>query len=299
MLVLNQLAKNQKRDSSMKKIKIIFSPYCLKYFSPNHPESPYRIESSFLYLKERGYSFVRPEPATEKDILLVHTKTLLKKIKTNNFFDPDTPNLPRIFRYALFSIGGAIKAAQLSLKEKKTFSLMRPPGHHATKNMPGGFCYFNNIAVAVEKVIKKIKRVAILDIDCHHGQGTEDIFFGRKDVFYFSLHQRSIYPGTGLQTHKNCLNFPLDSGTKPKEYLELFNRGLVKVREFKPKLIAVSAGFDTYKDDPLTSLELDLQTYKIIGEKLNKLNLPLFAVLEGGYSSDLSKCIYYFLEGLR
>lgn len=280
------------------KIKILFSPKCLEYEAPGHPESPERVASTARFLKDKGYRFIGPSSATEKDILVVHRQWLLDQVKTGNFSDPDTPNLPNIYSYALLSAGAAIQAAEMALNGKNCFSLMRPPGHHAGKNFLGGFCYFNNIAIAVARILDKVKRVAIVDIDCHHGNGTQDIFLGNKKVLYVSLHQSHIFPLTGLKSERNCLNHPLDGGTGPEEYLAVFKKALKEVQKFNPDLIAISAGFDTYKKDPLTNINLEKETYLTIGQKINELSRPHFSVLEGGYSDDLSECVYNFLEGL-
>lgn len=286
-----------------RKIKIIFSPKCLEYFNPGHPESPKRVKEAFFYLKKKKFEFIEPEIASEEDVLLAHSNYLLESVKNGSFYDIDTPNLPNIFYYALLSAGGAIKALNFTLENKKEnigFSLMRPPGHHATKNYLGGFCYFNNIAIAIKKAIQeeKIKKIAIIDIDAHHGQGTQEIFRGEKNVFYFSLHQKEIYPGTGLESKDNFLNFPLVSGISDKEYLKYLNLVLEIIKKFNPDLIGVSAGFDTYKKDPLASINLGLSTYKKIGNIIKKTEIPVFCVLEGGYSDELPKCVYNFLKGL-
>ncbi|MFN3301854.1 MAG: histone deacetylase, partial [Patescibacteria group bacterium] len=177
-----------------------------------------------------------------------------------------------------------------------SFSLMRPPGHHAGKDFCGGFCYFNNLAIAVAKFLKKDKKVAILDIDCHHGNGTEDIFLGKNNVLYISLHESPLYPGTGLESRFNCLNFPLPPRTQEKEYLQTLEIALEKISQFKPNLLAISAGFDTYKKDPLTYFGLEIDSYQKIGEKIAQLNLPTFSVLEGGYSQSLPLCLYNFIK---
>lgn len=283
------------------KLTIFYSPKCIEYRSPGHPESPERVINSYEFLKKKGYEFVSSSSCTKDDILLVHTKVHLNRVENGNFYDADTPSLSGIYEYARLSAGAAIKAAELVEKNLVTFSLMRPPGHHAGKESIEGFCYFNNIAIAVEKVIseKKYNRVAIVDIDCHHGNGTEEIFLGIKDILYVSLHQIGIYPGTGHRSYQNCLNFPLQASMNSREYLINFQEAIEEVKKFKPDLIAVSAGFDTYKKDPLCSLQLEVGSYKTIGEKLSQLNLPLFAVLEGGYSQDLPYCINSFLEGLK
>ena len=220
-------------------------------------------------------------------------------MKGGSFFDPDTPAFLNIFEHASLSAGGAIDAAMTCLKGEKAFSLMRPPGHHATRNNLGGFCYFNSIAIAALKAKENVDRVAIVDFDCHHGNGTEDIFLGREDFFYLSLHQSPLFPGTGLMSRKNCINYPLHAGIQPDEYLSVFAEGLKKVEDFNPDLLAVSAGFDSYRLDPITNLTLELDTYREIGSMLSGIKRPTFAVLEGGYSSDLPECIYQFLTGLE
>lgn len=278
---------------------IIYHPACLKYHQQGHPESPARVAESYNFLKDKNFEFVEPQPAEEKDLLLVHSQRLIEKVRNEQIFDLDTPNIKGIFNYALLSAGGAIKAMELALDGKKSFSLMRPPGHHAGKNFAAGFCYFNNIAIATAKALQNFKKVAILDIDCHHGNGTEDIFLGKNNVLYVSLHQSPLYPGTGLSSQFNCLNFPLAAGTGEKEYLNKLDLALKKISDFSPDLLAISVGFDTYKKDPLTNLNLTIDSYKKIGKKIASLNLPTFAVLEGGYSYDLPECIYNFLLGLE
>jgi len=280
-------------------MKIFFSSKCLEYSQPGHPESPERVKSTYHYLKEKGFEFIAPNPCKDEEILLAHSPKLLDEVKGERFFDPDTPSFSGIFEHARLAAGSATEAAMMCLKGEKTFSLMRPPGHHATRSRLGGFCYFNNIAIASLKVKNSTGKIAIIDFDCHHGNGTEDIFSGKKDFLYLSLHQSPLYPGTGLRSRGNCLNYPIDSDTNPEQYLATLSEGLNHVKKFNPDLLAVSAGFDSYRLDPITSLSLEKHTYKEIGKMLSSLNKPLFAVLEGGYSRDIPECIYQFLTGLR
>ena len=142
---------------------------------------------------------------------------------------------------------------------------MRPPGHHATKKNLGGFCYFNSIAIASLRAGEKCGKVAVVDFDCHHGNGTEDILLGRKDFLYLSLHQSPLYPGTGQKSMDNCINYPIPASTTPDEYISIFTEGLKAIAKFNPDLIAVSAGFDSYRLDPITNLNLELETYREIG----------------------------------
>jgi acetoin utilization deacetylase AcuC-like enzyme len=280
-------------------MKIIYSAKCLEYYSPGHPESPTRVEDSYQFLKDKNFEFIEPSAAQENDLLLVHSQSLIDQVKNDKFSDADTPNLKGIFDYALLSAGGALRAMEIALTGEKSFSLMRPPGHHAGRKQLGGFCYFNNLAVAVAKALEKVGKVAILDIDCHHGNGTEDIFLGKSNVLYVSLHQSPLYPGTGLRSQFNCINFPLPAGTDESFYLGTIDQALKKISDFSPKLLAISAGFDTYQKDPITSLDLAIDSYRKIGQKIATLNLPIFAVLEGGYSSDLPQCLFNFLSGLE
>lgn len=281
-------------------MKIFYSPKCLEYSQPGHPESPARVQSTYSYLKEKGYDFAEPDPCSEEDILLAHTQKLLDSVRSENFFDFDTPSFAGIFDIARLSAGAAINAAMHCLeKGENAFSLMRPPGHHATKNDLGGFCYFNSIAIASLKAVGKAGKVAIVDFDCHHGNGTEDIMLGRRDFLYLSLHQSPLYPGTGLRSKDNCINFPLAAGTSPEQYISIFGECLKEIEKFNPELLAISAGFDSYKLDPITSLALEQETYYEIGSMLSGLNKPSFAVLEGGYSRDLPECIDRFLSGIE
>ncbi len=279
-------------------MKIYYSPACLGYSSPGHPESPTRAQATYEHLELNGYSFTEPQPCTENDILLAHTPELLDSVKRGNFMDLDTPSYSGIYDIARLSAGAAIEAALYCLKgDEKAFSLMRPPGHHATKSNLGGFCYFNNIVIASMRA--NAGKVAIVDFDCHHGNGTEDIVLGKKDFLYISQHQSPLFPGTGTKSRDNCINYPLSADTTPDEFLSALKEGLKKVREFNPDLLAVSAGFDSYRLDPITNLNLELETYHEIGKELAALNKPTFAVLEGGYSRDLPECVLQFLQGLE
>jgi len=277
-------------------MKILFSSKCLEYRQPGHPESPERAGQTHNFLKGK-FDFIEPQLCSENDILLVHSEELLERVKSGNFHDPDTPNLQDMYDYARLAAGSAIQSAELALKGEEAFSLMRPPGHHAGRNSLGGFCYFNNIAIAVAKSLKNVDKVAVIDVDCHHGNGSQDIFIGNEKILYISLHQSPLYPGTGLVSEKNCFNYPLPAGTEEKEYLKTLENALKNAKKFNPDLIGISAGFDTYKEDPLTGLELEKQTYRKIGEMIAGMETPSFAVLEGGYSKDMPQCVYEFLRG--
>jgi acetoin utilization deacetylase AcuC-like enzyme len=280
-------------------MKIFYSPKCLEYSQPGHPESPARVQATHHYLSEKGFDFTEPGLCTEEDILLAHTQELLDSVKEERFFDFDTPRFDGIFDIARLSAGSAINAAEHSMENnEKAFSLMRPPGHHATEKDLGGFCYFNSIAIASLKAAEKCGKVAVIDFDCHHGNGTEDILLGKNGFLYLSLHQSPLYPGTGQKSRDNCINYPLPANTTPDEFLSALSEGLKEVEAFMPDLLAVSAGFDSYRLDPITNLNLELETYMEIGAMISGLKRPVFSVLEGGYSRDLPECIYRYLSGL-
>lgn len=277
---------------------ILFSSRCLEYSFFGHPESPERVRRTYEHLNKKNYKFVEAKPCKKEELLLIHTPEHLERVKNGSFFDPDTPNLENIYQYAMLSAGGALQAAEKALRGENSFSLLRPPGHHAGKNYLGGFCYFNNIAVAVAQVLeKKVDKVAIIDFDGHHGNGTEDIFLREKRVLYLSLHQYPAYPGTGEKSRENSLNFPLPPGCGEKEYIKFFLEGWKKIEEFDPSIVAISAGFDAHKKEKLLSLNLETETYFKIGEKIASLGKPIFAILEGGYHEDLPFCVEEFLKG--
>jgi acetoin utilization deacetylase AcuC-like enzyme len=261
-------------------MKIVFSKKCLEY-GYGHIESPERIIKAYEILKENGYEFIEPEPAREEDILKVHDISYIKLLKEGLIEDEDTPAYPNIYEYARLAAGGAILAAKIN-----GFSLMRPPGHHAGRKgialgaPTRGFCYLNNIAIAVKYLNKS---TLILDLDGHHGNGTQEIFFGDPNVIYISLHKHPLYPGTGLYSEANCYNYPLDYGEE--KYIKTLKKALEKIDMKKIEVIAVSIGFDTFIGD-IASLGLNEKSFEEIGKILSSLNKPIFFVLEGGYIGE-------------
>ncbi|MEM2320426.1 MAG: histone deacetylase [Candidatus Bathyarchaeia archaeon] len=284
---------------------IVFSEKCLEYWSPGHPESPERVYQTYKLLAEEGYKFAQPEPCSKEDLLLVHSNRYVETIKGGMFFDPDTPALPGIYEYAKLAAGAAIKSMEIALSGDIAFSLMRPPGHHAgadgrALNAPTlGFCYFNNIAIACKRALQRVNKVAIVDIDCHHGNGTQEIFLGESRVLFISLHRIGVYPGTGSKSVGNCLNYPFIHAVGDEEYLRVLGEALREVEKFNPNLIAISAGFDAYKYDPVCSLGLSMEAYTKMGQMIARLNRKTFAVLEGGYGRDMPRCVLNFLKGLE
>lgn len=285
----------------VKYMKIFFSPKSLEYNYPGHPESSARIRNIKDFLKEKKYSFTKPSPCTENDILRVHTKKHLEAVRTGAFIDLDTPSIPHIYDYALLSAGGAINALEYSLGGEISFSLMRPPGHHATRDRVMGFCYFNNLAIAVTRHLDQHpkEKVAILDIDVHHGNGTEDIFRNNQNVLYVSIHQYPLFPGTGRESGKNFINFPLPPGTGEEPYLYALQKSCEFISTFNPDLIGISLGFDTIHSDPISIFNLSPNSFKKIGLQIALLKKPMFMVMEGGYSKDIPLCTYNFLTSIE
>jgi len=257
---------------------IIFSERCLEYHTLGHPEGPARVRLLQEHLARQGFTFLEPQAAQDADLLRVHSPAHLVRVREGNFHDPDCPRYPNIDFYARLAAGGALLA-----QSRRGFSILRPPGHHAGKDFLGGFCYFNNVAVAVRS---SGKRTLIVDIDGHHGNGTEEIFYGDPQVTYVSLHRIYNYPGTGQASRGNCLNFPLPPRCGKGLYLETLETALAQAGGGFEEL-AISAGFDTYKEDPLASLGLEVDAFYDIGCMLGEVGVPTFAVLEGGYVPEI------------
>jgi acetoin utilization deacetylase AcuC-like enzyme len=264
------------------KTKIVFSEKCLGY-GQFHIEGPERVKRAAEILKGLGYQFLEPKPATEEDILLAHNMDYLWNVKKSLVEDADTPAYDNIYEFARLSAGGAILAAK-----ERGFSLMRPPGHHvgtfgaALGAYSRGFCYLNNIAIAVKYLGKP---TLILDIDGHHGNGTQEIFLGDKKVTYVSLHRHPNYPGTGITSEQNCLNFPLPPDCGDEIHTKTLQKALSMVEIDRYEVVAVSAGFDTHTGD-LASLGLTEKAYREIGKAIAALKKPTFFVLEGGYNGE-------------
>jgi acetoin utilization deacetylase AcuC-like enzyme len=261
---------------------IIYSDKCLGYGSW-HVEGPQRVRKAQEILAQKGYKFQTPQSALEESLFLAHEADYIWNLKKGLVDDPDTPAYENIFEYAKLSAGAACLAAKVN-----GFSLMRPPGHHAGRNGPAldaptrGFCYINNIAVAVKTIDKP---TLILDVDGHHGNGTQEIFTGDTKVWYLSLHRHPHYPGTGMSTDTNYTNYLLEADCGEKVYLETLDKAFKKLNLDKYEVIAVSTGFDTHVGD-LASLGLTEKTYRLIGNRIGALGKPTFFVLEGGYRGE-------------
>ncbi|HOJ40353.1 MAG TPA: histone deacetylase [bacterium] len=285
---------------SGEKMKLFYSEKFLEYYEPGHPEAPARLKAIVDHLARHARAeFEEPRACPEETLLLAHSAEFLNLLKSEKFFERDSPALPGIYRYAVLSCGSALQAMQEASGGQTAFSLARPPGHHAGRCRVGGFCYLNNMAVAALAACQAGRKVAVIDLDGHHGNGTEEILRGRENVIYVSLHQVPAYPGTGLSSFENCYNFPLPPGTGGKKYLATLDRALKVVAKFSPEILGISLGLDTHECDPLLELCLKDNDYRSIGFQLSKLGRPAFVVLEGGYDPEtIGHAFHCFLQGL-
>ncbi len=284
-------------------LTIITDPRCTEYAAPGHPERPERVSRTVELLKSQDrveLSWTAPVEAGDASILRAHTKEHLEQLQSTHDFDADTPAHPGIAAHARRSVGGALAALAAARAGDAAFSLLRPPGHHATKNRAMGFCYLNSIAIAaIEAQAAGFKRVAVFDFDVHHGNGTENILLDREGLAFISIHQYPAYPGTGRQNRgANCFNFPVAPAAPRGHYVEILRSGFDVLKNFRPDMLAVSAGFDAYSGDPLAQGTLEAEDFQWLGETIRKLGIPAFSVLEGGYSDRLPELILAYLCGL-
>ena len=285
-------------------VKIITDERCTGYARPGHPERPDRVARTIARLKnqmELPVTWVADgEPVPDEIILRAHTPAVLARLGVPEDFDEDTPFHENIGAFARASVAAALAALHAARHGELVFSLMRPPGHHATREKSMGFCYLNNVAIAaLEAAATGSRRVAVFDFDVHHGNGTEDILLNQPGIEFFSVHQHPAYPDTGAENRgRNCFNYPISPGTPRMTYHAKLAHALDDLRSFQPDLVAVSAGFDAYLRDPLADGSLLAEDFHWLGQTLRSLNVPFFSLLEGGYSKDLPDLVFAYLKGV-
>ncbi len=303
------------------KISFIYDDAFLLHTPPvGHPERPDRLRSIVKHLKSRGLwdslDHQAPVAATDEHILAVHTPQHLELIKRvcesdGGLLDEgDTHVVHKSFDVAMLAAGSVLKAIDIVIGNQAgaAFCAVRPPGHHAERDHPMGFCLFNNVAVGARYAQQKhgIDRVAILDWDVHHGNGTQHIFENDLTVLYISLHQYPFYPGTGAKGERGVgkgegytLNFPLPGGTDEAQYLAIFKDEIAPaLTSYNPGLLIISAGFDAHRDDPLGGMELTEHSFAMMTDLVKHI-APVVSVLEGGYNLDaLAKSVEQHLLSL-
>ena len=270
-----------------------------------HPEKIDRVTviiNNFKKLDNKDLIWKKPSKFDQSLLQITHNSDYINFVEKSfpekglSFLDGDTivsPGSKDATSDAVGSIITAIDGVQ-NKDFKNAFCAVRPPGHHAEKNKAMGFCIYNNVAVGANYLINKYKlnKIAIIDFDVHHGNGTQDIFYDNEKVLYISTHQYPYYPGSGTNDekgkHNNILNIPLPAGTTSEEYLNAYESVLNKIKEFKPEFILLSAGFDAHKDDPLAQLQLESKDFYNITKRTLELSKQycdgkVVSILEGGY----------------
>jgi len=270
-----------------------------------HPEKIDRVTAvidNFKKLDNKNLLWKKPSKFNRSLLEITHNSDYINFVEESfpkkglSFLDGDTivsPGSKEATSDAVGSIITAIDGVQNN-EFKNAFCAVRPPGHHAEKNKAMGFCIYNNVAVGANYLIDKYKlnKIAIIDFDVHHGNGTQDIFYDNEKVLYISTHQFPYYPGSGTEQekgkHNNIFNIPLPAGTTSEEYLSAYEYVLKKITEFKPEFILLSAGFDAHKDDPLAQFQLESKDFYELTKRtleLSKLYCDgkVVSILEGGY----------------
>lgn len=291
-------------------IDLITSERFLLHETGSHPERPARLVAILQRLRAAellgNRAVLEPEPASAETVALIHDPAYIASVEAfarsgGGWIDPDTFVCPASFDVALLAVGAAVAAVDRVLdgRSERAFALVRPPGHHAEPNRAMGFCLFNNIAVAAQHALshRGLARVAILDWDVHHGNGTQAAFYETDSVLFISIHQWPLYPGTG-RPHETgrgrglgyTVNVPLPPGTGNDRYLDVFDRIIgPRLAQYRPELLLVSAGFDAHRDDPLAMMEVTEEGFAGMAARARGWAEALCGgrlalVLEGGYN---------------
>ena len=296
------------------KAGLVYDPIYLEHDTGRHPEKSQRLVAIMSHLEETGakekLTLLSPRPASIEELETVHAPEYVSEVKSKaerggGWLDPDTIMCPRSYEVALYAAGGLLTGVESVVKGEidSAFALVRPPGHHATRNRAMGFCIFNNVAIAAKFALSNfnLSRVLIADFDVHHGNATQETFYADPRVLYFSTHQYPFYPGTGWMDEIGTgegegftVNFPMNAGWGDEEYLRAYNEVLVPVaRRFLPQLILVSAGFDPHWADRIAMMQVSVSGFAQIVLVLKRLadelcQGRLVFTLEGGYNLQVA-----------
>ncbi|MDP7415507.1 MAG: histone deacetylase [Dehalococcoidales bacterium] len=292
------------------KVGFVYDPIHFKHDTGQHPENASRLEAVMSHLEQTGLkqrlTAIKPRRATMKELCLAHDEPYISFIREaaqrgDGWLDASTVISSGSYEAALHAAGGTLEAAETVINGRldRTFALVRPPGHHATTRQAMGFCLFNNLAIAAKYALteRNLERIAIIDFDVHHGNGTQDIFYHDPQVLYISTHQYPHFPGTGSLEETGCgpargttINIPLRNGSSDDEYRQAFEQIVVPAtRRFAPQLILVSAGYDCHWADELSLMQVSVSGYARMTEMITGLSEELCSgklvfSLEGGYN---------------
>jgi len=280
-------------------MQLIYNSIFLEHDTGTHPENKDRLVS----LGELPETEIE---SGEKYLSLVHTPEYIENVKAicneGGRLNADTIASKQSYNAAVHAVGATVLASQI-----EGFAIVRPPGHHAYPGYGSGFCLFNNIAIAVQKLVNEGKRVLIFDFDGHLGDGTEYIFYNSNQVMFWSIHQFPAFPGNGDADEIGegdgngyTINVPLPLGSGDAIFMDAVTTFLPIAKEFNPDVVALSAGFDAHQLDPLLNLKLSFNTYYKIGKLISSNFNNCFATFEGGYNVEvLPQCLYNFLDGIN